>query len=354
MLFTENNHSRWQVGWKDVSAECCTKIVDLARRYYAGGISDVSAVCQADAWEEQSRNYRVIGKDAGGNKKTVLFRQNVSADDGDLITQMLVMEHLSLCGVPAPRIIPARGDASFVRAGGAIWQMFTFIPGDHFRGTEDELTQAAEAVARLHKALRAFLMKEDVPHIDIAIGPLDAAYWDGISGLRRKNEFEMMLRRRKAMIQDSVSAAAEALAATTQTEEVIHCDIHPHNFLFPPETAPVIIDFGNMCRADQRYDIAMACHRLARQYVVYQQRPLQESLAEGVELFLHAYGSVIPLCDQCIKALPIFARGLIFRKMAYNFWRYVEGARNWEVCLSQFQRFFLFLDEIEEMEKILA
>lgn len=355
MLFTKNNHSQWQVGWKDISAGRRIEIIDLLRRYYAGEISGISAVQEADAWEQQSRNYRLIGKDMKGDEKIVLLRQNISSDANHLLTQMLVMEHLAMCGVSAPRVIPARGDASFVRVLGAPWQMFAFIPGDHFRGTEDELTGAAEAIARMHTALRTFPMKGDVPHIDSAIGPLNTVYWNGISGLKGRNEFEMMLLRRKVRIQEGVAAAAEALAAIPQAKEMIHCNLHPHNFLFPAQSsAPAILDFGNMCRADQRYDIAMACHRLVRQYVVCQQRPWQESLEEGIELFLHAHGSVTPLCAHCITTLPIFARGLVFRKMAYNFWRYVEGASHWQICLAQFERFFLFLDEIEEIEKVLA
>ena len=354
-LFGPNNHSKSEISWKPVDQEREEEIRDLLDRYYSYLVEEARAIRQVDEWQQYSNNYAVACALRDGQEKNILVRRHILAGSKEIINAMLVMEYLRMNDLPVPAVIQSREDTSFIRRHGNIWQVFEFIPARyHFRGTADDLTTAGQVIARIHAALRAFPMKGDVPDIYDAIGPLKAAWWEQIASLHGENEFETMLRGRRAFIQERVARVAETLGAMPQAEEINHGDLHPHNFLFCGDELVGLIDFGNIFCADQCYDVAMACHRLVRQYIVHEGRPWQEILQQGVELFLQAYVSVLPLCDECVCSLPAFDAALILRKMAHNFNLYRKGVRSWESCLSQWQRFFGFLEEVDAFQTIMT
>ncbi|MFY9463337.1 MAG: phosphotransferase [Candidatus Sungiibacteriota bacterium] len=354
-MLEPNNHSRSEIRWKAVDQERQAEIRSLLDRYYAYLIEEVHAIRQVDESGEYSANYAAACTMRDGGQKNILVRRHILARSEDIINAILVMTYLRVHGLPVPEVIESREDTSFIRRHGSSWQVFEFISAGHyFRGTADDLKTTGQVIARMHAALRSFPMKEDMPHIDYAIGPLSAAWWEQITTLHGENEFETMLRERKAFIQERIVRVRETLDAMPQAEEINHGDLHPYNFLFCGDELVGLIDFGNIFRADQRYDVAMACHRLVRQYVVHQGKPWQETLQQGIELFLQAYVSMLPLCDECVRSLPAFDVALILRKMAYNFDLYMRGKRGWQGCLSQFQRFFLFLEETDAIEAVLA
>ena len=354
-LFGPNNHSKSEISWKQVDQERQEEIRSLLVRHYAYLIEEARAIRQVDEWEQYSNNYAVACAMRDGEEKNILVRKHILASNEEILNALLVTEYLRMNDLPVPKVIQSREDTSFIRRHGTGWQVFEFIPARyHFRGTADDLTTAGQVIARMHAALRSFPMKENIPRSFDAMGSLDAAWWEQVASLHGENEFETTVRERKAFIQDRVARAVEALEIVSQAEEINHGDLHPHNFLFCGDELVGLIDFGNVFRADQRYDVAMACHRLVRQYVVHEGRPWQEVLQQGVELFLQAYVSVLPLCDECVRSLPAFDAALILRKMAHNFNLYREGKREWQGCLSQFQRFFLFLDEADAIQAALV
>lgn len=351
-MFAHDRHSNQDVRWLPTPIETRIEVWSVLKRHYPNLNNEVHVIHQTGSGSG-GRNYRVTCKTPGGEDKNFFVQQKLVHTPDEMVIPALVMSHLQSRDVRVPLLIPASHDDTFIWRNGCAWWVFEFMSGDHFFGTDDELTEAAQAITRMHVALRTFPLKDNVRHIDDVIGPLDASYWDDISLLSRENEFEMMLHLRKSMIQEYVMRNTDALAGIPQAEEIIHGDLHPHNFLFPPESSPAIIDFGVVCRADQRYDIAMACHRLCRQCVVRDGRPWQETLEIYVRLFLEAYASITPLCDYCIRTLPAFAAAFLCRKMAYNFELYMEGKKTPVACHAQFQRFFGFLDEMEALEKLL-
>ncbi len=327
------------------------EIWNLFRQYYLPG-GDARFIHQAGGGQTP-RNYRLSYSAPNGSDAYLFLQHSLGGTPESMLNRTLIADHLHACGVRVPQVIPTCHGDTWIRRNGC-WRMFEYIPGDYFSGTDDELTEAAVAVARMHIALRTFSMKEDIRQIDDVIGSLDAVYWDDVSLLHRDNEFELMLHRRKSMIQESVIRVADILAGIPQMETIIHGDMHPHNFLFPKEGTPAIIDFGVACRADQRYDIAMACHRLCRLCIEKSGQPWQEALDTYARLFLAAYATVVPLCDTCVRTIPVFAEALLLRKMAYNFHLYIEGKKTADACLAQFQRFFGFLDEVREIAKVMA
>jgi len=337
-MFQANEHSRSHIVWKAVSEDHST--------YGA------QSVLQVDEWEQASNNYRVQYRQPGGVSREVLLRRHILQSIDSIQTSTAMIRHLRNYVVPTPAIILANGDRSFVESDGYYWQMFEFVAGDHFSGKKDELILAATLIAQMHHAFDVFPDKRHIERIDGIIGPLDTAYWDSISIIEGVNAFEEFLLEKRVFIREEVARVSGVLPSESQYE-VIHGDLHPYNLLFPESQQCVILDFGSMCITDQRYDIAMALHRLVRQYVVHQGKPWQETLPEGIRIFLDAYASVDPSVKLEMSFLSAFMKGFLFRRMAGNVNHYRKGTRNWENCLSQCTRFFGYLEEADAIAAIL-
>lgn len=351
-MFEPNNHSKWQVGWKAVSPECFEEIGTVLVDGYS--IHEVESVMQVDEWEHASNNYRVQYQMAGVSHQ-ILLRRHILQDSESIRASTTLIRHLRHHRIPCPAVLLADGGLRFVEHGGQKWQMFEFVSGDHFRGEENELSQAATLIAKMHEAFDKLSSRRfSAAGIDQAIGPLDTAYWDAIRELEGVNAFERFVIVERSFIREYVGRISDALRQIASKEELIHGDLHPQNFLFPERQPCVILDFGNICFADYRYDIAMALHRLVRQFIVHQARPWQDRILGGIAIFLRAYGMVDPSVERHVKLLPAFMAGLLFRKMAHNFGLYRKGARSWESCLSQWQRFFGFLEEVDAFQAIMA
>ena len=350
-MFEANVHSKSQVRWKVVSPECSEEVRAVLTECY--GVSGVQSVLQVDEWEQASHNYRVAYRKLGGASREVLLRRHILQEIDSIRTSTAMIGHLRNHAVSTPAIILANGGRSFVESGGYYWQMFEFFAGDHFRGEEGELSKVATLIARMHHAFDVFPDKRNIGSIDAILAPLDTTYWNSIPAIAGVSPFEGFLREKRAFIREEVARVSCVLPSESQYG-VIHGDLHPYNLLFSERQECAILDFGNMCIADQRYDIAMALHRLVRQYVVYQGKPWRETLPEGVRIFLDAYASMDLSVMREMNFLPVFMKGLLLRRIAGNAYHYRKGTRSWENCLSQCTRFLGYLEEVNEIEAILS
>lgn len=360
-MFEANAHSKFQVGWKEVSPECFDEVCAVLGENYS--TYNVQSVEQVDEWEQGSNNYRVRYQ-LGGIIREFLLRRHIFQDFDSIVVSTAIIRYLRYHAVPTPAVLLADANRRFVERDGQYWQMFEFVSGDHFRGEGDELALAATLIAQMHNAFGTFSDKRQIANINAIMGPLDTAYWDAISLMEGANAFEKLLLKQQAFIQEEVACTSVALSPPVLNNismsvyapeyQVIHGDLHPQNFLFPEGEGCVILDFGNMCVADQRYDIAMALHRLVRQYVVHQGKPWQETLSEGIGIFLDAYGSADPHVRMDIATLPVFMKGMLLRKMAGNLNHYRKGTRNWENCLSQCVRFLGYIKEVDATQGVLV
>lgn len=349
-MFEPNTHSVWQIVWRDVAPEVYAEIENLARQQYGAGT--VASVEQVDEWEQASNNYRVAC-DVAGEARYILIRRHIASRPEEIHATLEVMAHLRQSGVSVPNVIASVNGQSITLINGAYWQAFEFIAGNHFSGDESQLAQAVAVTAEIHRALLLFPRKEIIRHVDAVVGPLRVDYWDDMSQISGANQFELLLEERHAFIREKTRETIEMLSAIQEQDGIIHGDIHPQNFLFRDEALAAIIDFGNMARADQMNDVAMACHRLVRQYIVHAERPWEDILAEAVRSFLNSYTAVHPLEDARMHLLPAFAEAFLLRKMAYNLNLYRTGMRTWEESLSQWERFLSFMDEIDVIRAVM-
>ncbi len=92
-------------------------------------------------------------------------------------------------------------------------------------------------------------------------------------------------------------------------------------------------------------DIANACHRLVRQFIVCQQKPYAKTLCPGVQKFLQNYRLIRPLFREDEMLIPIFFREVLLLKLCNALKHYLDGAYSQDAAHEQITRFLGLLDE---------
>lgn len=118
----------------------------------------------------------------------------------------------------------------------------------------------------------------------------------------------------------------DAIALAPLRHQVIHNDLNPHNVLVWPETGAIagIIDFGDMVESPLACDVAVACSYL---------------FAKGSDpiaplcRFLAAYGSVLPMHQDEIAALPVLIATRLAMTVIITNWRASQFPENRDYIL---------------------
>ncbi|MEK7560602.1 MAG: phosphotransferase [Patescibacteria group bacterium] len=332
------------IRWKPIPPTLLNHVSRVAEQEF--GIRDITTIRQVDEWEQMSNNFRLTAR--GG---TFLVRKNIVATLSRIEASTSILQYLHNAGVAVPQLISAIDGRHCVEYEDSYWQVFGFISGNHFRGTLEELIQAAKAVAKMHSALASFPEPRRIPNAD-AVMPLEFDTQTVMSSFRGENQFERTLIGQKDFLENTIRYIREVVADLGRMrQQALHGDIHPQNFLFHNSACAAIIDFGNSFFGPLMDDVAMACHRLTRQYVVHQKkRPWPKTLSPGLRSFLEAYMTIHPLSDEELGFLPVFMTDLLFRKLLNNIRTYIQGKRTAEIAYTQHQRFVNFMDEIHAVE----
>ena len=113
----------------------------------------------------------------------------------------------------------------------------------------------------------------------------------------------------------------DAIALAPLRHQVIHNDLNPHNVLVWPETGAIagVIDFGDMVQSPLACDVAVACSYLFTSG--------SESIAPLCR-FLAAYGSVLPLRQDEIAALPALVAARLAMTVVITNWRASQYPEN--------------------------
>lgn len=248
--------------------------------------------------------------------------------------------------------LQGKGVKYTLRREGDFYQRMAFIPGDHFRGMSDELASAAREIGRLHCALREY--PEMKGFSSTSFGDL-AMNWEGF--LAEKNKVASFLRDKGTFVSylgPQVKMRLEWLEGQgILSKQLVHADLHPQNFIMADGEVRAVIDFDNVCFGTLGMDVANACHRLVRQYVIYQEAPWEESLAKGVELFLKTYLTENPWFEREVSHLSLFMEEILLRKLSLNLEYFATGRHTEEVALSEAQKFIGLLLEVREFDRIL-
>lgn len=340
-LFTPNNHSQYEITWHNVSQSQKTEIDSALRHWYPFVVLSVE---QVNEWEQMSNNFKIETKEKG----TYLLRKNIQlSSPSELESIDRLMVYLFKKGISVPAIMSTQTNERAVNQNGTLWQLFRFIPGNHFCGRAGELFEAAHHIAELHRALKEFSpegMRDDGSPIS------ELGAWEELDDRMQmqNNALGDLFRSRGAYIEQEAGAVFTVVSGLDPaSRQVIHADLHPQNFLFDGGALTAILDFGNV-RVDYVHaDIANACHRLVRQFVVHQGRPHRETVCLGVREFVRGYRSWRDFSDEDIALIPVFLRYVLFKKIRGVTTRYLNGKFSHDVAYEQTDRFLNLLPEAE-------
>ncbi|RMD66694.1 MAG: hypothetical protein D6824_00350 [Planctomycetota bacterium] len=148
-------------------------------------------------------------------------------------------------GFPLPRLVGTQvSNASVLERQGALYEVFVFVPGSPFDGSEAQARAAGACLAQLHAALsdfptqeapsdllRGFHDREDLP-AQLAVAPAQVSKaWR--LGLSERAELD----RAAAWLATTYAEAAkeaEAAGVSQWPRQVVHGDFHGGNLLFTP------------------------------------------------------------------------------------------------------------------------
>lgn len=320
-IFEPNNHSAAKVLWTAAAAEPAAEVKEVLLLHY--GLPAVGEVLKVGAWEVRSHNFKIS---AGG--KILLVKKNIAwKDEPSLALVERVLQYLGRKNVPAPVIVPALNGAAHVSFGDHLWQVFEFIPGDYFAGTETELAAAAAAIAGLHIALAEIPFAAELRGRTKAVSTWSREKLLGFfAAANLPAAVAEALGRDRALIEARLAELegnAEPMRAARR--QIVRNSLHPHDTLFVGGRLQAIIDFEEIGENELARDVGNACHRFVRQYVVCAGRPWRETLGRGTRVFLDSYLAVNPLPENELKLLPLFIKDELLRKLQSTLTKLAAG-----------------------------
>lgn len=322
-VFKSNNHSRWQINWNPISNPTFEEVHGSLLTGY--GISGITEVLQVDEWEKMSNNFQVVLNTRGTVKK-LLLRKNIAIRSAESLE---LMEKLSSflreqAGIPTPRILNARdGSLSFYYQG-FFYQLFEFIDGNHFRGTEEELADFAGNLARIHTALVHFPFAEEIQNQKPKVlMPWNLDEWGKIFSCcqRKSTDIDLAAASAQELILKTASLTKVNISKNTR-KQVIKGDQHPLNTIYKNGKLVALLDFADAEFSELIKDIGNACHRFVRQYVVFQGGDWQKMLPRGLEIFFNRYQSINPLMEEEKTSIPPAILDGLLQKIYSRLYKY--------------------------------
>ncbi len=325
-MFKPNNHSVYRIDWQSVSPRVISELDAVLRAAYR--FDAVSSIEQVGEWGRMSSNFKVRGT-REGRVATVLLRKNLQVRDEESIRVVArIISELAEQGMPVPVVILDESGSPFAVDGGQIYQLFTFIAGDHYCGTAEELQTVAEGVAAMHRAMRNLSCHEAIRAKPPVLPAWNSVGFSRMIGIARarQDESDRRILAEWPLIENAIErvlTGKERLAGKLSLQPV-HCDLHPQNTIFADGRLAAFLDFDDVRMGERARDVAGACHRFVRQYVVNAGRPWEETLADGVRAFCSAYESADPLTADDRIALPVMLMDELLRKVHFLFTTYYE------------------------------
>jgi len=256
---------------------------------------DVGVVlsCKGIAEGVENSNFLVVTE--AGQFILTLYEKRVAA--ADLPFFLGLMEHLAAKGINCPTPVHDREGKALKQLAGRPAAMVTFLSGMWVRRPQAEHCAAVgAALARLHLA-----------GADFAITRKNALTVDGWRPLYEQcgGRADTVAPGLAAIIEDELGEAERSWPAALP-RGVIHADLFPDNVFFLGGRLSGLIDFYFACTDMFAYDVAVClnawCFEVDGSLNVTKARAL-----------LTGYGSVRPLGDAEIDALPMLARGSALR-----------------------------------------
>ncbi|KKU07740.1 MAG: hypothetical protein UX10_C0006G0011 [Candidatus Magasanikbacteria bacterium GW2011_GWA2_45_39] len=350
-LFGPNNHSFYSIEWQVLGPELTASNSRLILDHYS--FNKVVRIQQVREWEKMSNNFWVV-VESEGKESEILFRKHLQLkDQNSLAILSKIIHFLEEKKVPVPHIIETKAQQLFFKEAGHFYQSFEFIGGNHFRGTSRELQAAAQSIGRLHLALSVAPFEKEIIERPVILPPWTQDGWKElqIAADQKSGQFNAVVKEGLwHLVKQSENLAKNLVTARQQ---LIHCDLHPQNFIFKNDKLQAILDFEGVRMGELIRDVGNACHRLVRQFVVLQGGDWRTHLAEGLKIFLQAYSEVNPLNNQEILAIPYFIKDELLRKLFHNLNVYYREGDDKYLIGGELEKKLNLLREAIEIENFL-
>ena len=350
VTFLPNNHSQFAITEVDPTDDEMEDVNRVLKRHY--GFSTKTAR-RIDLPKRNSVNFRVSGE-----RGEFFFRECRGPYTRRVILRAHeIMRHCQSQQVPVPEIVNSVSGTSLVEDDG-LYALFTFIDGTHFRGEVRELIDAGTQVARLHRAFADLPdavvdeLKQSEP-LAYAATPIANENLDRYAQIAREGTTSFD-RTAMALIPELKRATDAVLdfqrGGSDPPQQVIHSDLHPHNFQSDNGRLCAIFDYDAVRRGKRISDISFALQRLVRQVLVYNGRYDVEFGTECVRGFLSAYHRENSLQPEELEILTDVMKEEMVQKLHFLMqMRYDRNDPTWD---ADFVKFVMLYDEIGYFETL--
>lgn len=330
--FDPFNHGTTSISYENVDQQRLSQLLAVLQNGW--GMSAIDQIQQVAEAEKNSNNFR-----APTPSGVFLLKESHvnSPRVQDMVNRGLLF--LRSQGIAVSNLIVPQTSPTFFEVGGKLYCLYDFIDGEHFDGSQDEISETALNLALLHQAqallpfgeiqeTTGFLIRHDR---GLLLNLLDLA-----SQTVPCDDFERIVSEVTDELKEE-SERTQALNLECLPVQAIHQDIHPHNLLFyPDKRLAAFLDFDSIIISQRARDVAYAMHRLARTYGPSTERKndIGVDIRKRAEIFLEAYLSASQLTDDEIKALPYLISDHALVKIVRHLERhYLERNTIWDFDL---------------------
>lgn len=343
-VFKPNNHSDPRITFQRVSD---AQLVSAARRVAPRfGMRDLLGICEPLPRGRSSTNLVLRGNKEAILLKRIEITEDVSGSAGIQATtaKLLVMEEAGRLGGRVPRIIRSDEAGLVLNEEGGLFCAMEFIEGDRFRGSTEELANAAISVARLHWAMSKITDSGDLPKKVMNIQELSSLLSRADRELEWSNEFDELLLGNISFLRECLDRSA--VISEDDGTRIVHGDLHPHNIV-----GNVIIDFDLIGIGPLTRDIAFALHRLVRQHIVHTNpSDLNDAVERACGIFLDRYSSVYPMWNGEIRRITDYITAEALWRGMIQIRRRLDGTGDFTA--SELRKHLMSLHEAEYFECI--
>ncbi len=348
MPFIPNNHSVWEISYRGVDTQTEDEIRAIVSAHYAEYISAIDTTEQVDEAEINSNNFKITGVKDIERVTYLLRRISKKRDEEGLRTIFSLMEDVEVRGVRLPHIERSHNQP-FVSDDRYHYVLFDFIDANHYRGTLAELVSAASVLGSLDSTL-----KEITPtYRDREVFVFSQEYksqrtfseemWEEIfsaAEAHRKNEEEGGVADRLLSRKDEVLRFVEEasdIGSTTPEMQLVHFDLHPHNFLADGTEIVAVLDFDSIRYLEKMRAFAFAFHRLIRQHIIATAPEDTEAALQYVKkVFIEEYRKQGTLSDEELALIPAFIKNESIARLTTAMKEYAAtGVLAWKTDLEK-------------------
>lgn len=318
---------------------------------------EIKEVSELDRPEINSENYKIIIRHENRQKKFLLRKNKVLADQEQIEFYLKIMNHLARSGAKVSPVITSLTGGLCVKSGKDIYSMFEFIEGKYFKAEPGALAEVAREVALLHNAFNK-LKIGDREKIN-KYGKKSRTYFNVIRSYSEADivKIEKIIKNKKiknSAEKDLLSLLPKLKIMIEHIKKndglikkipvrIIHSDLHPHNILMRGNKVRAIMDYDGLRLSQQARDAAFAIYRLGRQFLI--KKP---SVNKGVSLknlFMNEYLKINKLPRAEVELMPLMIKDEFMRKILFVLNDvYLNKKMEWEKDLAKFMSAFEEMD----------